>query len=105
MQSAAAQSQQAMVSNPFATLPAQESPCFTINAIAFSGVNGSAVPAELLSGLDQALARTRDAQSNAWVADNPLGRCLGAQGINILLERAQNHLIARGYITCVFRRT
>ena len=31
--------------------------------------------------------------------DAPEGRCLGAQGVNIVLARAQNHLIARGYIT------
>lgn len=98
-ESAAAQSQQAMVSNPFATLPAHESPCFTISEIRISGVNGSAVPSELLSGLEQALAHTRNAQTQEWVADSPQGRCLGAQGINVLLERAQNHLIARGYIT------
>ena len=98
-QSAAAQAQQAMTSNPFARLPEQESPCFRISEIIFTGINGTDVPSELLSGLDTAIARTRDAGTKAWVDDAPLGRCLGAQGINVLLERAQNHLISRGYIT------
>lgn len=31
--------------------------------------------------------------------DNPLGKCLGAQGIGIVLKRAQDALIAQGFVT------
>ena len=31
--------------------------------------------------------------------DSPLGRCLGVQGIALLIDRARNALIAQGYIT------
>ncbi len=95
----AAAQQQAALSNPYARLPQGETPCFAIHEIRFAGVNGAAVPAPLLPGLAASLDYTRDQASGATVPDAPLGRCLGAQGINILLERAQNHLIARGYIT------
>lgn len=31
--------------------------------------------------------------------DSPIGRCLGTQGINLIISRAQNALIERGFIT------
>lgn len=31
--------------------------------------------------------------------DSPVGRCLGAQGINLVLKRAQDALLARGFVT------
>ena len=98
-QAAAAQAQQARKTNPYALLPTDETPCFHIQQIAFAGVNQQPVPSVLLRGLDGAVAVTKDPQSHASLADAPVGRCIGAQGINVLLERAQNHMIARGYVT------
>jgi hemolysin activation/secretion protein len=64
-----------------------ETPCFNINQIVLRG--------------DQA-------DRFAWVLsslggpdnnDPPQGKCLGAQGINILLKRAQDALVAQGFVT------
>lgn len=97
-QSAAAL-ERAAQTHPYARLPEEEKPCFAIHEIRFAGVNDAAIPTPLLPGLRSALDFTRNPSSHAAVRDDPLGHCLGAAGINILLERAQNHLIARGYIT------
>ena len=88
-----------------ALLPTQERPCAAIERIAFAGVDGAPAPAALLHGLEQALAQVQaqapgpapDATDTA--TDPPLGRCLGAQGVRVLLQRAQNHLLQRGYLT------
>ena len=80
-------------------LPDDETPCFPVREIQIKGMEGTQVPSALWRGLPQALARYRHAETGRYAANPPQGRCLGAQGINILLARAQNHLIARGYIT------
>lgn len=80
-------------------LPEDERPCFSIQQVGITSMEGTQVPSALWRGLPQALARYQDASTGRFVADAPQGRCLGAQGINILLARAQNHLIGRGYIT------
>ena len=64
----------------------EEVPCFPIKSVVFAGASLA------LSELHQALAGPlRD--------DPPEGRCLGAQSIRLLLDRAQNALIGQGYIT------
>jgi len=64
----------------------EEAPCFPINSVTFAGASLA------LSELQQSLAGPlRD--------DSPEGRCLGARGIQLLLDRAQNALIGQGYIT------
>lgn len=64
-----------------------EKPCYKIDAIHIDG---------------------EDAKDFAWIQgaftgiekdDAPLGRCIGAQGINLLLKRGQDALIAKGYVT------
>lgn len=85
--------------DPHARLPQEEHPCFPIREVVFAGPGGEPVPEPLLRALDQALDFVSDAQGGPWVADRPVGRCLGAQGINVLLQRTQNRLIDRGYIT------
>jgi hemolysin activation/secretion protein len=40
-----------------------------------------------------------NALAGADGADSPVGRCIGVQGIAVLLDRARNALIAQGYIT------
>jgi len=64
----------------------QEQPCRSISAVVFEGADA------LQSALQNALAGTDG-------ADSPLGRCIGAQGISVLIDRARNALIAQGYIT------
>ncbi|KPQ25753.1 MAG: Hemolysin activation/secretion protein [Halomonas sp. HL-48] len=67
--------------------PSEESPCFLIQTLEWQGEE-----LQRFGWLEAAIADS-DAQ------DTPIGRCLGTQGINVLLERAQNALIERGYVT------
>ncbi len=65
-------------------LPESEQPCFTIHKIVLK----SEVPA-----FDWALQA-------ADIKDDPAtGRCLGSKGINIVMQRIQNAIIMRGYVT------
>ncbi|MDR2874335.1 MAG: ShlB/FhaC/HecB family hemolysin secretion/activation protein [Methylobacillus sp.] len=65
-------------------LPAEETPCFVINHI------------ELLDETHK-LAWAREAAD--LPDDVATGRCLGSQGINLVMTRIQNALIAQGYVT------
>ncbi|MDB0572598.1 ShlB/FhaC/HecB family hemolysin secretion/activation protein [Ralstonia solanacearum] len=66
-------------------LPASESPCFRIDRITLTG---------------DAAARFQWALSAADPSDDPAtGRCLGAAGINLVMKRVQNAIVARGYVT------
>ncbi|GGD48388.1 ShlB/FhaC/HecB family hemolysin secretion/activation protein [Pseudoxanthomonas indica] len=69
----------------FESLPAGRSPCFRIDAIRLEG---------------------EDADHFRWALesadpkrDPATGRCLGTQGINVVMKRVQNAIIARGYVT------
>ncbi len=73
-------------SQTLSRLPLDESPCFAIHSIdvreasqAFSWLNTS------FSGPEQ--------------NDSPIGKCLGTQGIGLVLKRAQDALIAKGLVT------
>jgi hemolysin activation/secretion protein len=66
-------------------LPANESPCFPIRELRLDG---------------------DDAAQFAWALkaadashDPAKGRCLGTQGINVVMKRIQNAIVARGYVT------
>jgi hemolysin activation/secretion protein len=72
-----------------ARLPASEAPCFEIRTITLRGEGFE------VGHYDWLLAAT----SGPDAGDSPLGRCLGAQGINLVLNRAQNALTARGFVT------
>ncbi len=66
-------------------LPEAEAPCFPIRRI-------------LLAGEDA--ARFQWALRAANAPDDPvIGRCLGTTGINIVLKRIQNAIVARGFVT------
>ncbi|MFB9867657.1 ShlB/FhaC/HecB family hemolysin secretion/activation protein [Vreelandella sulfidaeris] len=65
----------------------QDKPCFVIQALNWQGEE-----VQRFEWLDAEVAGND-------VEDTPIGRCLGAQGINVVLERAQNALIERGYVT------
>lgn len=61
--------------------PESESPCLVINKVELEG---------------------KDAGKFKWAlkeADSALGRCLGTQGINIMMTRIQNKIVEKGYIT------
>ena len=70
-------------------LTTNESPCFTIQHIALIG--------ELSDHFQWLLAAT-DISENGSL-DTAAGKCLGAQGINEVMRRMQNALVAKGYIT------
>ncbi len=70
-----------------ARLPTAENPCFDISKITLRG-DASERFEWLLNVLD---GPQRD--------DAPVGKCLGAQGISVLLQRAQDSLIAKGFVT------
>ncbi len=66
-------------------LPDDEKPCFPIQALELEG-------AEPFPWLAAAAAGTA-------TDDSPIGRCLGTRGINTVLARLQQALVARGWIT------
>lgn len=61
--------------------PASEHPCFTINQIALTG--------EAASRFQWAPDAAADAK----------GRCLGGQGIMLVINKVQNAILAKGYVT------
>lgn len=67
------------------TIPADESPCFPIREVTLEGE---------LADKFQWAAHAADMPS-----DRITGRCLGAQGINLVMRRIQNLIIAKGYVT------
>lgn len=66
-------------------LPTSETPCFAIDSIVLDGEGAEAF---------------RWARQAADPADDPAtGRCLGSEGINVVIGRVQNAIIARGFVT------
>ncbi|WP_340569139.1 ShlB/FhaC/HecB family hemolysin secretion/activation protein [Stenotrophomonas sp. G106K1] len=66
-------------------LPAQEQPCVRIERIVLEG---------------EAAKRFQWALAAADPREDPTsGRCLGTEGINVVMKRVQNAIIARGYVT------
>jgi hemolysin activation/secretion protein len=70
-----------------AILPKDESPCFPIQQVQLTGEGSS----QFLWLLDHLAGKDN--------ADSPMRKCVGAAGINVLLKRAQDALIERGYVT------
>jgi hemolysin activation/secretion protein len=68
-------------------LPAQESPCFPIRQIELRGNNAG----QFSWVLDQLSGEQKD--------DSPLRKCIGAQGVGVLQQRAQEALVAKGFVT------
>lgn len=71
-------------------IPTDETPCFEIHRIVLQG--------ELAGKFDWALKAAELAGDYAG-NDPATGRCLGTQGINRVMERIQDAIIARGYVT------
>lgn len=68
-------------------LPVDEAPCFRIDRIVLEG--------ERSRPFQWAL----DAMAGPQGDDPPIGRCLGTEGVNIVLSRVQQAVIERGYVT------
>lgn len=68
-------------------LPKDESLCFPIQQVQLAGPDS----AQFLWLLDHLEGAKND--------DSPLRKCVGAAGINVLLKRAQDALIERGFVT------
>lgn len=66
-------------------LPENESPCFSIERISLVGDAADRFQFALQSVIDG--------------EDSPIGKCLGANGINLVLTRAQNAIVAKGFVT------
>ncbi|WP_243042485.1 ShlB/FhaC/HecB family hemolysin secretion/activation protein [Dyella sedimenti] len=66
-------------------LPVDESPCFPIRSIHLDGEEASAFR-WALQAVDPA-------------SDPASGRCLGTDGIRVVMRRVQNAIVARGYVT------
>ncbi len=74
-----------------ARLLADESPCFTINALTLRGADNATPIPQFAWALEAAAGPDHN--------DGPTGRCLGAQSIGVVINRLQNAVIARGYVT------
>ncbi|QGW84912.1 ShlB/FhaC/HecB family hemolysin secretion/activation protein [Variovorax paradoxus] len=72
---------------PVARIPASEAPCFRIDRVLLVGEQ-----AELFQW---AVSDLSGPDGN----DSPLGHCLGTAGVNVVLARAQQAAIARGFVT------
>ena len=74
-------------------IPDNESPCFRIGRITLVG--------ERADSFQWVLSALADAGpgSGQGGPDSPLDRCLGTAGVNVVLARAQQALIARGWVT------
>ena len=72
---------------PVQRIPESESPCFRIDHVLLVG--------EQSDSFQWAVADLSGPERN----DSPIGRCLGTAGVNVVLARAQQAVIARGYVT------
>ncbi len=72
---------------PTARLPDSESPCFPIHQIELRGEDTARFSWVL------------DALTAPDGLDGPLRRCLGAGGVGVVAQRAQQALLARGFVT------
>lgn len=74
---------------PLLQLPATESPCVRIDRLVFEGA-----AAPLIAWLADAADHRGDGQR-----EPVQGRCIGSDGVRILLQRLQQALLRRGYVT------
>jgi hemolysin activation/secretion protein len=68
-------------------LPESEAPCFPIRQIELRGNNAGQFSWVL------------DSLSGTQKDDSPLRKCVGAQGVGVLQQRAQEALVAKGFVT------
>lgn len=72
---------------PVSRLPESEAPCFPIRQLELRG--------EAAGQFGWVL----DSLSGPQKTDSPLRKCIGTQGIGILLQRAQDAIVAKGFVT------
>ncbi|MBD9665682.1 ShlB/FhaC/HecB family hemolysin secretion/activation protein [Variovorax sp. VRV01] len=72
---------------PVARIPESEAPCFRIDRVLLVGEQSEA--------FQWAVSDLSGPEGN----NSPLGRCLGTAGVNVVLARAQQAAIARGFVT------
>ena len=72
---------------PAHRIPESESPCFRIDHVLLVG--------EQSESFQWAVADLSGSDGN----DSPVGRCLGTAGVNVVLARVQQAVIARGFVT------
>lgn len=72
---------------PIARIPDSESPCLRIDRVLLVG--------EQSESFQWAVADLSGPEGN----DSPVGRCLGTAGVNVVLARAQQAVIAKGRVT------
>ncbi|MDR6891055.1 hemolysin activation/secretion protein, partial [Variovorax sp. 3319] len=72
---------------PVARIPETEVPCFRIDRVLLVG--------EQAEAFQWAVSDLSGPDGN----DSPVGRCLGTAGVNVVLARAQQAAIARGFVT------
>jgi hemolysin activation/secretion protein len=72
---------------PTQRIPDSESPCFRIDRVLLVGEQSEA--------FQWAVADLSGPDGN----DSPIGRCLGTAGVNVVLARAQQAVIAKGWVT------
>jgi hemolysin activation/secretion protein len=90
-----------VVSVDTSQLPNSEAPCFRIEQLQINRADQSAVPAaaELTNPQGADFAWLPGALSGPQGDDSPIGKCLGAKGIALVLKRAQDGLLQRGLVT------
>jgi hemolysin activation/secretion protein len=82
-------------------IPAQESPCFRIERIVLDNTDyplDSGLPSPnpvFTDNFDWLIFATAGVSGG----DSPVGRCLGTAGLQLVIKRAQQAAIARGYVT------
>ena len=80
---------QSAPSVPVGLLPTDETPCFKIQIVTLqAGLDTE--PKDLLNAIGK---------TASGVVDSPVGRCIGAKGVQMVIDRLQNDLIARGLVT------
>jgi hemolysin activation/secretion protein len=72
---------------PVQRIPESESPCFRIDRVLLVG--------EQAEAFQWAVSDLSGSEGN----DSPVGRCLGTAAVNVVLARAQQAVIARGFVT------
>lgn len=83
---------------PVATdvIPENETPCFTMTKIVLIGDSAH----QFQFALDEVIANAQQTQAQSRTPHSAiLGSCLGAVGINAVMARVQNAIIAKGFVT------
>ncbi|RFO96129.1 hypothetical protein DIC66_15425 [Rhodoferax lacus] len=80
-------------------LSRSESPCFRIDALQISNVDQAAVSTDRANLQSDEFVWLMAALAGPQGDDSPKGKCLGAQGVALVLKRAQQSLLQRGFVT------